>query len=368
MSSVFSISGLNAGYGKTKILSEASLTIEDKSLTVLAGAVGSGKSTLLSIISGTSQGWSEWELAFLAGTPLGDGNWVPVLGQAALKLPPAERLAAIQDFLSSPGHLLCLDEPTAGVFGHYETSILEAIYKAAKDRAILIVTHNLTSVREFADHIAILASGRIVEQSSAQDFFAGPSTPAGQAFMETGSNSEPSAMAHGYELSPEFRPFPKAIDLAPRERNPGLIDWIILDQLGIADRKQDLNKLKVEPKTTHVILDAELDSAKGEDAVKVVRWDSQATDHLARLEFICERCLGQIDQGHTVVLHSDPQNAKALVAAAALLVIKGTTAIDAIAAVTYRTRGKPMTLEEEQIVWDFELRLDLQKEAEDRAD
>ena len=371
MPTTCSITGLRAGYGKAPVLDGLDLAVGDQALTVLVGAVGSGKSTLLSVISGTSRGWAEWETAFLGGVPLHDGNYVPVLGQAALKLPPKQRLAAVKEFLNAPGALLCLDEPTAGLYGTYEEPIIEAIAEAARKRAVLVVTHSLSSLRDHAGSIAILATGKIVELAPAKDFFAGPTSAAGKHILETGSHIEPSASAHGFALSPEFRPFPKEVELAPRSNDAGAVDWIIGRQLGLADHRGKSSDPKaIAAAGVSVLVDLDGRQIKVDKELKLLpmKWDMQAQDYMAQLELICEDCLGLMEAGASVALQSEPNNGAALLVMSAILVMKGATAVDAISAVTFRARGKPMTLEEEQVVWDFELRRDLQNEADQSAD
>ncbi len=365
---VLTLSRLSAGYGARTVLEDVSLSVEDRALTVLAGAVGVGKSLLLSVLSGTARGWTEWRTAELGGAPLGGGHWVPVLGQMALRLPAAQRIEAIGDFLNSRGDLFCLDEPTAGLNDVEEQAVMAVVAEAAWTRAILIVTHDLRSVEDAASSVAVLSSGRITEQTPGPAFFAGPVSEAGRSLLATGSSGAPSASAPVHTLAPEYRPFPATIPMAPRARSAGSVDWIIEGQLGIADRRAGMPYPARLPEIGVVI---DLDDTHGTPGSgterAVMPWSARRADAAARLDAICAACRAAMARGRSVVLRSGWDDAAAMVVAATVLVAEGASACDAVEAVAHRTRGPQMTLKEEQAVWDFELRYDLRREDERRA-
>jgi len=58
--------------------------------------------------------------------------------------------------------ILLLDEPTASLDVATEQRVLANLSAWGRERAILIVTHRLSTVRH-ADRIAVLEAGRIVE-------------------------------------------------------------------------------------------------------------------------------------------------------------------------------------------------------------
>ncbi len=75
--------------------------------------------------------------------------------------------------LQSPGELLVLDEPTAGLDAEHRTGVRRLIRSARAQqpqRTILLVSHDLGFVVGTADRILVLYRGRLVEAAAARDF------------------------------------------------------------------------------------------------------------------------------------------------------------------------------------------------------
>lgn len=64
--------------------------------------------------------------------------------------------------------VLILDEPTASIDAVAEAAIFDNIYKFAKDKTVIIISHRFSTVRN-ADRIIVLDKGKIVEQGSHDD-------------------------------------------------------------------------------------------------------------------------------------------------------------------------------------------------------
>lgn len=64
--------------------------------------------------------------------------------------------------------VLILDEPTASIDAVAEAQIFDNIYKFAKDKTVIIISHRFSTVRN-ADRIIVLDKGKIVEQGSHED-------------------------------------------------------------------------------------------------------------------------------------------------------------------------------------------------------
>lgn len=64
--------------------------------------------------------------------------------------------------------VLILDEPTASIDAVAEAAIFDNIYKFAKDKTVIIISHRFSTVRN-ADRIIVLDKGKIVEQGSHED-------------------------------------------------------------------------------------------------------------------------------------------------------------------------------------------------------
>jgi tungstate transport system ATP-binding protein len=99
-------------------------------------------------------------------------------GQAARLLSGGEqqRLALARALALEPDVLL-LDEPTANL-DPASTAVIERIVSDAHQRGtkIIFVTHDLGQARRLADEVVFLHRGRVVEQTSAAQFFSEPAS------------------------------------------------------------------------------------------------------------------------------------------------------------------------------------------------
>ncbi len=64
--------------------------------------------------------------------------------------------------------VLILDEPTASIDAVAEAAIFDNIYKFAKNKTVIIISHRFSTVRN-ADRIIVLDKGKIIEQGSHED-------------------------------------------------------------------------------------------------------------------------------------------------------------------------------------------------------
>jgi oligopeptide/dipeptide ABC transporter ATP-binding protein len=85
----------------------------------------------------------------------------------------------IAQALACDPDLLIADEPTTALDVTIQARILELIQDMQKRRgmAVLYITHDLSIVREFADRIAVMYAGHIVETGPAQEVLANPQHP-----------------------------------------------------------------------------------------------------------------------------------------------------------------------------------------------
>ncbi len=84
--------------------------------------------------------------------------------------------AMIAMALSCSPKLLLADEPTTALDVTLRLQILNLIGELQKTRnmAVLLITHDLNMVRRFADRIAVMERGHLVEQGAVADVFAQP--------------------------------------------------------------------------------------------------------------------------------------------------------------------------------------------------
>ncbi len=75
--------------------------------------------------------------------------------------------------------LLIADEPTTALDVTIQAQILDLLDELKKETqmSILLITHNLGIVAQYADRVAVMYSGKIVELASVENIFASPSHP-----------------------------------------------------------------------------------------------------------------------------------------------------------------------------------------------
>ncbi|MBT4016826.1 MAG: ATP-binding cassette domain-containing protein [Alphaproteobacteria bacterium] len=94
-----------------------------------------------------------------------------------------QRLALARAWALAPD-LLLLDEPTANLDPAAQRLIEEVLLKMiAGGTRVLMSSHDLNQARRLASHVVFLYRGRIKEQSSAEQFFAGPKNDLAQSFL-----------------------------------------------------------------------------------------------------------------------------------------------------------------------------------------
>ena len=81
--------------------------------------------------------------------------------------------------LACDPELLIADEPTTALDVTIQAQILELLDDLRKQRelAVLLITHDLGVVAEVADRVAVMYTGRIVEESPVEELFARPKHP-----------------------------------------------------------------------------------------------------------------------------------------------------------------------------------------------
>ncbi|HEX9637508.1 MAG TPA: ABC transporter ATP-binding protein [Acidobacteriota bacterium] len=81
--------------------------------------------------------------------------------------------------------LLIADEPTTALDTTVQAGILELLARLQQQRrlAVLLISHDLGVVAEYADRVAIMYAGQIVEQAPVEPLFAAPRHPYTQALL-----------------------------------------------------------------------------------------------------------------------------------------------------------------------------------------
>jgi polar amino acid transport system ATP-binding protein len=232
---------LSKSFGARTVLDSISVDFRELRTLALIGPSGGGKSTLLRIIAGLEQ--PDQGEAGINGSPIDFANTsalrdhrrhLGVVFQAfnlfphltALEnlllplekvhgLPAAEArdlaLATLERFrlADHAGHrpaelsggqkqrvaiaraiaikprLLLFDEPTSALDPEMTAEVLDVIEELkAEGRDFILVTHEMGFARHFADRVAFLAAGRIVEHGTAGEIFSKPTSSECAAFLK----------------------------------------------------------------------------------------------------------------------------------------------------------------------------------------
>lgn len=211
----------------TPLLDDVSLRFIDKGTSIILGPNGAGKSLLLRMMMGLiapsagrihSHPSLQGRMALVFQKPVllrrsVAGNLDHALGiykvpkherpqqieallkmaaletyadRAARKLSGGEqqRLALVRALAAKP-ELLLLDEATASL-DPQSTHLIENLVQEAKmqNTKIVAVTHDHGQAKRLADEIIFVVRGRIIERTSADQFFTSPQSAEARAFLE----------------------------------------------------------------------------------------------------------------------------------------------------------------------------------------
>ena len=127
--------------------------------------------------------------------------------------------------LAAEPQLLIADEPTTALDVTVQAQILQLLKaeQARRQFAILLITHDLTVVQAFADRIAVMYAGRIVEEGPADEIMANPRHPYTRALIRC-SLLEPEADGRLLAIpgsGARAREIPVGCRFAPRCAVPG---------------------------------------------------------------------------------------------------------------------------------------------------
>ena len=245
-SSIVRLEHFGLGFGNKTILRDVTLTVAKSGCTVLLGPSGTGKSTLLRTLAGLTQDHPDLRVRGVlqvgeqTGLPLqpplpalveqkarmlmatvrenllsewaqrssfsqaeqrhwleatlsrwGQANLLDQLAQPVIDLPvPRQRIVNIVRKAVGAPPLLMVDEPTANLPADQTEPIVALLQAIKREMPLLMVSHHLGHTRALADHIILLASGRVQESTPATQFFVQPQSGSGQHFLRTGSCPE----------------------------------------------------------------------------------------------------------------------------------------------------------------------------------
>ena len=83
------------------------------------------------------------------------------------------RRVAIAGVLAMEPEVLVLDEPTAGLDPQGRKEMMEMFYQLYRTQGltIILVTHQMDDVANYADHMVVLEKGTVIKEGAPQDVF-----------------------------------------------------------------------------------------------------------------------------------------------------------------------------------------------------
>ena len=113
--------------------------------------------------------------------------------------------------------LLIADEPTTALDVTIQAQILELLNELRKQRdlAVLLITHDLGVVAEVADRVAVMYTGRIVEESPVDELFARPKHPYTEGLLRSVPKLTSEHVAKKERLDTIEGTVPRPTDLPP---------------------------------------------------------------------------------------------------------------------------------------------------------
>jgi oligopeptide/dipeptide ABC transporter ATP-binding protein len=113
--------------------------------------------------------------------------------------------------------LLIADEPTTALDVTIQAQILELLNELRKTRelAVLLITHDLGVVAEVADRVAVMYTGRIVEESPVEELFARPKHPYTEGLLRSVPKLTAEHVAKAERLETIEGVVPSPTDLPP---------------------------------------------------------------------------------------------------------------------------------------------------------
>lgn len=196
---------VNKSYGKTQVLRDLNLEIEEGKITAILGASGAGKTTLLNVLARLTPFEGELteakQYSYIFQTPkllpnlTAEGNlkfvlpkerWGDISEMLArvglagkenrypreLSGGEAQRVAIARAFLF-PHELLLMDEPFSSLDLGLKKTLLPLVYGLWKERGgtVVFVTHDMHEAALLAHRVVVLGGGRVAADISVPEPF-----------------------------------------------------------------------------------------------------------------------------------------------------------------------------------------------------
>ncbi len=125
----------------------------------------------------------------------------------------AQRIAIARAIATNPGFLV-LDEPTSSLDLSIRSSVLSILASLQRKLGLtyLLISHDLHTVSAYADRVAVMYLGAIVEMGPALRIFEDPQHPYTQALLSASLPADPTLRSNRFLLKGEV---PSSIELPP---------------------------------------------------------------------------------------------------------------------------------------------------------
>jgi oligopeptide/dipeptide ABC transporter ATP-binding protein len=149
--------------------------------------------------------------------------------------------------LSCDPKLLIADEPTTALDVTIQAQILELIHRVQAElgMSVLLITHDLGIVAEYASHVLVMYAGKVVESAPVKDLFARPRHPYTLGLLESvpkpwDGAAALEATAHGKKrvrlraiegMVPDLARLPRGCRF--QDRCPMLVDRCVAEEPGL---------------------------------------------------------------------------------------------------------------------------------------
>ena len=106
--------------------------------------------------------------------------------------------------LATNAELIIADEPTTALDVTIQKQIMDLLDEIKKDfgTTILLISHDLALVSNYADNVSVMYSGHIVEEASSEDFFKNPMHPYSKALLNSLPTRNPALKLKTIEGAP----------------------------------------------------------------------------------------------------------------------------------------------------------------------
>jgi atypical dual specificity phosphatase len=291
------LESFGVAFGDHVVLSDVTFELPAVGMTVLVGSAGCGKSTLVRTLAGLNDGHPSlmtWGRVSMAGAgpamsrpalvvqkarffldtvrenlvsalpnrsaldhpeqtriviarleACGLRELVQHLGREAMELPLSlqRRLAIARALIAEPRVLLA-DEPTVGLDDRDAAEVIAMLRLQARERAVMLVTHNQRYALAAGGTTLLLAGGQIQERAPTRRFFTSPQSELGRQFLRTGGCTPPLGVP--IVSSPGAVAVAAARDVHSRFVGPRGFFWISPGRLGGMPRPGMIDRLELD--------------------------------------------------------------------------------------------------------------------------